>query len=88
VPSLDAVEDLMQLSSDIDVERCIEELELRVSKALGISLSEVQAQYFRYSDSSERRDRDLDSENEWMCWLEEWVEERQVAHHSYQEDTM
>jgi hypothetical protein len=59
-----------------------------VSEALGISLSEVWAQYFQDSDSSERRDQDSDSERKQMRWLEEWAEERQVEHCSYWEDTM
>jgi hypothetical protein len=57
-----AVEDLMQSSLDVEVERHMEELELGVSETLGISLLEVQAQYFQDSDLSERRDQDLDSE--------------------------
>jgi hypothetical protein len=88
VPPLVAVEDLTQSLSDVEVERRMEELELRVSEALGISLLEVHARYFRDSDSSERRDRDLEGEHERMCWLDEWAEEHQVAHRSYWEDAM
>jgi hypothetical protein len=80
------VEDLTRTSSVSDevMEKRMDESELGVSEALGISLSEVQARYFRDSDTSEKRDRDLDSECECLHWLEEWVEECRVA---YQEDT-
>jgi hypothetical protein len=36
-----AVEDLTWTSPDKDIEKCLEELELGVSEALGISLLEV-----------------------------------------------
>jgi hypothetical protein len=75
-----AMENLTRTSSDEAIEKHIEELELGVSEALGISLSEVQAWYFLGSDGSERRDRDLDDEREHEHWLEEWVEEHQVEH--------
>jgi hypothetical protein len=38
-----------------------------VSEALGVSLLEVQAQYFRDHDESERIHRDLDSEYKQEC---------------------
>jgi hypothetical protein len=50
------------MSSDEGVERRMEELELGVSEALGISLSEVRDRYFR--DSGNEEDRDLESERE------------------------
>jgi hypothetical protein len=66
----------------------MEELALRVSEALGISLLEVHAQYFRGSDSSERMEQELEGEHERQCWLDEWAEEHRVEHWSYREDTM
>jgi hypothetical protein len=68
-----AVEDLTRTLSDEVIERRLEDLELKVSEALGISLSEVQALYFR--DHDEGESRDLDSERERERWSEEWVEE-------------
>jgi hypothetical protein len=82
------VEDLSRSSLDEEIEHHEEELERGVSEALGISLLEVQDWYFRDNDSSERRDCDLSSEREHMCWLEEWAEEYRVEHRSYREDTM
>jgi hypothetical protein len=63
----------------------MEELELGVSEALGISLLEVQAWYFW--DSDEGKDRDLESECEYACWLEEWAHEHQLEYQLYREDT-
>jgi hypothetical protein len=58
-----AVTDLTwSLSGDEEVGQLMEDLELGVSEALGISLSEVHAHYFQ--DSDEGEDRDLDSEHE------------------------
>jgi hypothetical protein len=67
--------DLTQLSSDEEIGRWLDELELGVSEALGISLSEIQAWYFQDSDESKTRDRDLESEHKCQCGLEEWVQE-------------
>jgi hypothetical protein len=66
----------------------MEELELGVSEALGISLSEVQAWYFPGSDLSERMEQELEGEHERQRWLDDWAEERRVEHQSYWEDTM
>jgi hypothetical protein len=63
----------------------MEELKLGVSEALGISLSEVRAQYFQDSDESE--EQDLDGEHERERWLEEWAHERRLEYQSYWEDT-
>jgi hypothetical protein len=87
VPPLVAVEDLTQSPSDVEVEH-MEELELTVSEALGISLSEVHDWYFRGSDLSKRMEQVLEGEREWQRWLDEWAEERRVKHWSYWEDTM
>jgi hypothetical protein len=66
----------------------MEELKLEVSEALGISLLEVHAQYFRDSDLSEHMERDLEGEWERQWWLDEWAEEHWVEHQSYWEDVM
>jgi hypothetical protein len=58
------MEDLTQSSLDVEVEHHMEELELGVSEALGISLSEVHAQYFRGNDSSKRIEQKLEDEHE------------------------
>jgi hypothetical protein len=74
VPPVVAIVELTRSSSgDEEVGRLIEDLELGVSEALGISLSEVHAHYFW--DSDEGEERDLDSE----C-------EHQLEYQSYQED--
>jgi hypothetical protein len=83
VPPLIPIADLTRMSSD---EEQMEELELGVSEALGISLSEVQAWYFQDSDQS--RAQDLESECEYEHWLDEWVEECRLQLQSYREDTM
>jgi hypothetical protein len=75
-------------SLDAEIGRQVDELEYGVGEALGISLSEVQDQYFWDNDSSKRRDRDLDSERKCTHWLEEWAEEHRVEHWSFWEDTM
>jgi hypothetical protein len=80
-----AVEDLTWTSSDEEIGRHLEKLELRVSEALGISLLEVHTLYFR--DHDESNSKDLDGKCERKHWLEEWAEENQVEHPSYQEDT-
>jgi hypothetical protein len=66
VPPVIAVVDLTQLSSDEEeVGNLMEDLELGVSKALGVSLLEVHAQYFRDSDEGESSEmgRDLVDEH-------------------------
>jgi hypothetical protein len=63
-----AIADLTRISSDEGVERRMEELELGVSEALGISLLEVQDRYFQ--DSGDEEDRDLESEHEHVRWLD------------------
>jgi hypothetical protein len=73
-------------SDDEEVGRLVKDLELGVSEALGVSLSEVCACYFR--DSDEGKDRDLDSEHECERWLEEWAHERWLEYQSYREDTV
>jgi hypothetical protein len=74
VPSIVAVTDLTKSSSDDEeVSWLMENLEVGVSEALGISLSEVCACYSW--DSDEGKDRELDSECE--CQLE---------YQSYRED--
>jgi hypothetical protein len=83
VPPLVAVEELTQTSSDEEMGRWMEELELGVSEALGISLSEVRARYFLDSDKSENRDRYLASECECERWLEEWAQECRLGNQSY-----
>jgi hypothetical protein len=72
------------MSSDEEIGERMEELELGVSEALGISLSEVQAQYFRDSDESEVQD--LDGQRERERWQEGWAEEHRLKFQSYRED--
>jgi hypothetical protein len=50
VPPIVAITDLARSLSDKEVGNLMEDLELGVSKALGISLLEVHAQYFQDSD--------------------------------------
>jgi hypothetical protein len=85
VPPLVAATDLTMMSSDDkEVGQLMEESELGVSEALGISLSEVQVQYFRDSDKGE--EMDLESERECECWLAKWAHERQLEYQLYRED--
>jgi hypothetical protein len=54
VPPIVAIADLTRtLSDDEEVGNLMEDLELVVSEVLGITLSEVRAQYFRGSDKGE-----------------------------------
>jgi hypothetical protein len=63
VPPFVAATDLTRTSSDDEeVGQLMEELELGVSKALGISLLEVHAQYFRDRDEGERRESSSEHE--------------------------
>jgi hypothetical protein len=62
------------------------DLELGVSEALGISLSEVHTRYFW--DSDEGEERDLESERECERWLEEWARGHWLEYQSYREDAM
>jgi hypothetical protein len=59
----------------------MDELELGVSKALGISPLEVRDQYFR--DSGESQDQDLEGKREHKCWLEKWARKHQLEYQSY-----
>jgi hypothetical protein len=86
VPPLVAVEDLTRSSSEVELEHHMEELELAVSEALGISLSEVHAQYFQDTDSSEHMEQVLDDERKRQRWLAEWAEEQRVEHWTHRED--
>jgi hypothetical protein len=79
-----AIADLTRTSSDEEMGKQMEDLELGVSEALGISLLEVQARYFW--DSDESMAWDLDGKCEHEHWLEEWAEEHQLEYQSYQED--
>jgi hypothetical protein len=74
------------LSDDEEVGELMQDLELRVSEALGISLSEVRAWYFR--DSDKDMERDLDDECEHEHWLEEWAHEHQSEYQSYRGDAV
>jgi hypothetical protein len=69
VPSLVTIEELTGSPlSDTEVDRNMAELECGVSEALGISLSEVQAQYFQGNISSQDSDSMLqDKQDHLQC---------------------
>jgi hypothetical protein len=88
VPLIVAVAELTRLSSgDEEVGRLMEDLELGVSEALGISLSEVRAHYFRDSDEGEDSEdseieRDLVEEHNYRYVIVNHIRSSQYRTHN------